>query len=124
MIEFVYHSNDETEKFLKKLQEDEIFRTLDGLARSGVDALSSATPMDSGLTASSWGYEIQVERNSVTISWTNSNLVGGTPIAILLQYGHGTGTGGYVQGMDYINPAIKPIFDKIANQVWKAVTSS
>ena len=89
----------------------------------GVSALESATPVDSGLTASSWDYEIHQSRNSAKIVWTNSNINQGVPIAIILQYGHGTRNGGYVQGRDYINPAIKPVFDRIAEGVWKEVTS-
>ena len=91
----------------------------------GVEALSKNTPLDSGLTASSWSYEIEVGENNTTITWLNSNLVEGSfPVAIMLQYGHGTGTGGYVAGQDYINPAIQPIFDNIADTIWKVVKSS
>lgn len=125
MIEYVVGgSTAKTEAFLRRLKDRDIFRMLDSLAREGVDALSSATPRDSGLTAGSWGYKITRTGGSVTISWTNSHVVDGTPVVILLQYGHGTGTGGYVAGRDFINPAIKPIFDRIDNQVWKAVTSA
>lgn len=112
-----------TEKFFKKAQKDEFFDRLDRYARMGVSALESATPVDSGLTASSWDYEIHQSRNSAKIVWTNSNINQGVPIAIILQYGHGTRNGGYVQGRDYINPAIKPVFDRIAEGVWKEVTS-
>ena len=86
--------------------------------------LSSATPVDSGETAASWYYEITNKNNTITISFHNSNIQNGVPIAILLQYGHGTGTGGWVQGRDYINPAIQPIFDQIAEYAWKEVTRS
>lgn len=113
-----------TEAFLSKLLKNDIYKNLDSYAREGVAALSSRTPVESGQTAASWGYEIKMTKSSVSIVWTNSNLVAGIPVAILLQYGHGTGTGGYVQGRDYINPAIKPVFDKIADEVWKAVTSA
>lgn len=113
-----------TENFLRRMSKGDIFRALDGYAREGVSALASATPVDSGLTAASWGYEVSRSRGSFTITWTNSHVVSGVPIAIILQYGHGTGTGGYVQGRDYINPAIRPVFDKISENVWKAVTSS
>ena len=82
----------------------------------------SATPIDSGKTASSWYYEIQEEKDSTVISFCNSNIQNGVPIAVILQYGHGTGTGGWVQGRDYINPAIQPIFDEIANRAWREVT--
>jgi len=117
-------SFDNMENFLKKMSKNEIFKKLEPFAREGVNALASATPVDSSLTAASWDYEITNSRGSWSITWTNSNIVSGVPIAILLQYGHGTGTGGYVQGRDYINPALKPIFDKIAENVWKAVTSA
>lgn len=90
--------------------------------KAGVAALASATPVDSGLTAKSWNYEIKQGRGSATITFTNSNIQNGVPIAIILQYGHGTGTGGWVQGRDYINPAIQPVFDDIANAAWKEVT--
>ena len=95
---------------------------LDRYGREGVAALSSATPVDSGLTASSWYYEIVHKEGSVSIVFNNSNIQNGVPIAIILQYGHGTGTGGWVQGRDYINPAVQPIFDRIANDAWKEVT--
>lgn len=112
------------EKFLKRAKKNDFYKNLDKYGREGVAALASATPIDSGLTASSWDYEIREGRNSVNIYWTNSNINNGVPIAVIIQYGHGTGTGGYVQGRDYINPAIRPIFDRIANNVWKEVTSS
>lgn len=113
-----------TEAFLERLSRGDIYQALNRLGQEGVVALGSATPIDSGETAYSWGYEVQRTRDSASIIWTNSNVVGGTPLVIMLQYGHGTGTGGYVQGRDFINPAIRPIFDKIANEVWKAVTSA
>lgn len=92
-------------------------------AQEGVDALASATPVDSGLTADSWYYKITERDGSVMIEWLNSNLGDGwAPIALLIQYGHATGTGGYVEGIDYINPALKPIFDKIEKKVWREVT--
>jgi hypothetical protein len=112
------------ERFLQKMSGGELFRTLERFAQQGVNALSSATPIESGLTASSWSYELKHSLTSYSITWTNSHIVDGVPIAIILQYGHGTGTGGYVSGRDYINPAIKPIFDKIADEVWKVVTSA
>lgn len=108
--------------FLEKTKEAVKIGDLDRYGREGVAALASATPIDSGLTASSWYYEIKRENGSVSISFHNSNIQNGVPIAIILQYGHGTGTGGWVQGRDYINPAIQPIFDKIANNAWKEVT--
>ncbi len=113
-----------TERFLKKMSSLEISAALNALATRGVRALASATPVDSGLTASSWGYKVTRSRGSFSIEWTNSHRAGGRPVAILLQYGHGTGTGGYVRGRNYINPAIQPIFDQIADDVWKVVTSA
>ena len=108
-------------RFLERAKEAVKIGDLDKYGRAGVDALSSATPIKTGLTASSWYYEIKNTKGSVTISFHNSNIQNGTPIAIILQYGHGTGTGGWVQGRDYINPAIQPIFDKIAEDAWKEV---
>lgn len=90
----------------------------------GVAALAAATPVDSGLTAASWGYEVESTGSTTTISWTNSHTNNGVHIAIILQYGHGTGTGGWVSGQDYIMPAIQPIFDSIADDVWKKVTTA
>jgi len=113
-----------TDMFLAKMSRGNLFRALDGFAREGVAALASATPVESGLTASSWTYKISTGRGSATISWLNTHINDGVPIAIILQYGHGTGTGGYVAGRDYINPAIRPVFDKIADSVWKEVTSA
>ena len=95
---------------------------LDKYGREGVAALASATPVDSGLTASSWYYEIINRNGTAQITFYNSNIQNGVPIAIILQYGHGTRNGGWVQGRDYINPAIQPIFDRIANDAWKEVT--
>lgn len=112
-----------TERFLKGAKKLHIEKILDRFGKEGVRALASATPVDSGLTANSWGYDVSVSRGSYSISWTNSNVVDGVPIAIILQYGHGTGTGGYVQGRDYINPTIKPIFDMIANAIWQEVVN-
>lgn len=112
------------ESFLKKMGNVDIFNQLEPLAQEGVNALASATPVNSGLTAASWDYEIIGSGRSTSIVWTNSNIVDGRPIAVMLQFGHGTGTGGYVEGRDYINPALKPIFDKIAEKAWKVVTSA
>ena len=110
-----------TERFLKGAKKLDIKRILESYGREGVRALASATPVDSGLTADSWGFQVTISKGSFSIVWTNSNVVKGVPIAIILQYGHGTGTGGYVQGRDYINPAIQPIFQKIADSVWLEV---
>lgn len=112
------------ERFLKKVSSNDIYRVLDGLGERGVAALRAATPRESGETASSWGYQVDISGGVTSITWTNSHQPNGFPIAIMLQYGHGTGRGGYVQGKDYINPAMRPIFDNIAEEVWKVVTSS
>ena len=109
-------------RFLEIAKEAVHLGDLDKYGRAGVAALASATPVDSGETASSWYYEITNKNGSAVISFRNSNVQNGVPIAIILQYGHGTGTGGWVQGRDYINPAIQPIFDQIANNAWKEVT--
>lgn len=97
---------------------------LKSYGQEGVIALSSATPKDSTLAASSWDYEVSQSKYGCSITWTNNDIEKGFPVVIMLQYGYGTKGGGYVQGRDYINPAIKPIFDKIADKVWKAVTSA
>ena len=109
--------------YMERLKETVRLGDLDKYGREGVAALASATPTDTGKTANSWYYEIERTKNSVSINFHNSNIQNGVPIAIILQYGHGTGTGGWVEGRDYINPAIQPIFDKIANDAWKEVTS-
>lgn len=111
-----------TIRFLNRAKEGEYLKVLNKYGREGVAALSSATPVDSGLTASSWKYEVKTGRGSATITFYNSNVNKGVPIAIILQYGHGTRNGGWVQGRDYINPAIQPVFDKIANEAWREVT--
>ena len=109
-------------RYLEKVKEVVKIGDLDKYGREGVAALSSATPVDTGKTASSWSYEIKHENGSASITFNNSNIQNGVPIAIILQYGHGTRNGGYVQGRDYINPAIQPIFDKIAESAWREVT--
>lgn len=116
-------SFDKTEAWLRKMASGDIFSALDRYGAEGARALSAATPQDSGLTAGSWTYEIENNAGSYSIIWGNTNIVDGTPVAILLQVGHGTGTGGYVAGRDYINPALRPIFDRIANDAWKVVTA-
>lgn len=108
-------------KFLERAKEVVHLGDLDKYGRAGVAALASATPVDSGLTAKSWYYEIKNQNGVASITFLNSNINDGVPIAIILQYGHGTGTGGWVEGRDYINPAIQPIFDQIANQAWEEV---
>lgn len=113
-----------TETFLKRLSRKAQFDILSKYGQQGVVALSGATPIDSGETARSWSYEVIQERGSCSIIWSNSHVEKGASIAVLLQYGHGTRTGGYVRGRDYINPAIRPIFDRIVSEVWKEVTST
>lgn len=113
-----------TENFLKTMSGDSIYAQLENFAQAGVFALKEATPKDSGNTAEGWSYAIDREGKTTTISWSNDQMVEGVPIVILLQYGHATGTGGFVQGKDFINPSIKPIFDNIADSVWKAVKSA
>ena len=112
-----------TTKFLEMLQSGKIFRNLDKHGRAGVDALSRATPLETGKAASSWGYTISQSNSKVTITWFNTNVEGGVNVAVILQYVHGTGTGGYVAGRDYINPAIRPVFDRILDDVWRQVTN-
>lgn len=123
MIRFGHKGDfSKTTSFLKNASKATYLDVLNKYAQEGVNALSSATPVDSGLTAKSWYYEITRKGNTTTISFNNSNIQNGVLIAIILQYGHGTRNGGYVQGRDYINPAIQPVFDKIANDAWKEVT--
>jgi hypothetical protein len=110
------------ERYLRRLSTLDLSSVLNHYGALGVDALSNATPVDTGLTASSWYYEIVQRPGYYSIRWYNSHVVEGRPIAILLQYGHGTGTGGYVEGRDYINPAIQPIFDQIASDIEKEVS--
>lgn len=117
-------SFDKTEKFLRAMATSTIDQILNSEAQKGVAALSRATPKDSGRAAISWNYKIEKSAGSVRISWTNSDVENGYPVALMIQYGHGTGTGGYIQGKDFINPAMRPIFDSIAETVWKAVTSA
>lgn len=114
-----------TDAFLTRMQHSDIMKALAKYGQEGVWALKRATPQDTGLTASEWSYEVVQEHKKVySIIWTNNNVHSGIPVVILLQYGHGTRTGGYIQGRDFINPAITPIFDRIANDVWKVVTRS
>ena len=108
--------------FLQRSKEVAKISDLDRYGQEGVAALSAATPINTGLTAKSWTYKITHKDGSVSISFHNSNIQNGVPIAIILQYGHGTRNGGWVEGRDYINPAIQPIFDKIVNKAWKEVT--
>lgn len=123
MIKF-RHKGDfsKTTNFLNRAKKVVSNRDLNKYGQAGVEALASATPKDTGLTASSWYYEIVTTNGSTTINFNNSNIQNGVPIAIILQYGHGTRNGGWVEGRDYINPAIRPIFDRIANDAWREVT--
>lgn len=113
-----------TEKFLKKSLGKNWHSILEKYGQLGVDSLSAATPVDSGMTASSWTYEIIQNESSMSIVWSNLNVVDGVNIAVILQYGHATKSGGWVEGTDYINPALKPVFDKLANDAWKEVSNS
>lgn len=110
-----------TEAFLKRASKFNIDAILDRYGKEGVSALSAATPKDTGETANSWYYKVNKGKDIITITWSNSHIVNGVPIAIILQYGHATRNGGYVEGRDYINPAIRPMFDRIANRAWEEV---
>lgn len=112
------------EKFLIKAKTGKFYETLAKYGDMGIRVLSSATPRDTGLTASSWKYEIKRTFRTYTITWTNSHIEDGVPIAIILQYGHGTGTGGWVEGRDYINPAVRTLFDEMADDLWREVTEN
>ena len=117
-------SFNKTEAFLHAMQKLDIMAILNKYGHEGVSALSAATPMDSGRTAASWSYEVERKGHIYSITWSNFDNENGFPVAIMLQYGYGTGTGGYVSGRDYINPAMRPIFDRIADEVWRAVTAA
>lgn len=110
------------ERFLNKVLRKDYLNVLEKYGRIGVQMLSESTPKDSGKTATSWGYEIVRENGKTSLVWTNSNINKGVPIAIILQYGHGTRNGGYVSGIDYINPAMRPVFKDLAVKVWREVT--
>ena len=111
-----------TTKFLTKLKQNVDISTFEKYGKKGVAALASATPVDSGLTANSWYYKIEKTNDSISLLFCNSNIQNGVPIAVILQYGHGTRNGVWVQGRDYINPAIQPIFDQIVKEAWGEVT--
>jgi hypothetical protein len=119
-------SFDKTTKFLQDMARinSTVMSAMHECGQQGVNALSDHTPVSTGRTAHAWGYEVEGDAKGCSITWTNSDVESGFPVAIMLQYGYATGTGGYVQGRDYINPAIKPIFDQIADKIWKAVTSA
>lgn len=122
MIKFTTSGNtNNTDKFLERMIKGDLYSGIERYAQEGVNALRAATPKDTNLTSESWAYEIVRSGGQVTIWWKNTNVVNGFNVAIGLQYGHGTGTGGWVQGYDYINPALRPVFDKIANGVWEEV---
>lgn len=112
-----------TTKFLTRVTHTIRRSDLERYAKKGVAALASATPVESGLTADSWTYEIISKKGSITINFINTNIQQNVPIAVIIQYGHGTGTGGWVEGRDYINPAIQPIFDEMINDIWREVTN-
>lgn len=123
MISISHKGNfNNTEKFLKGSKEIDFINLLNEYGKKGVDALSQATPIDSGITSGSWRYEIHTSKGEYKVIWTNDNINQGIPIAILIQYGHATKNGGYVEGRDFINPAMKPIFDSMANELWREVT--
>lgn len=124
MITFEHKGNfEKTTSFLKRAKEAEFLNRLDQVAKRGVIALAAATPVDSGETAASWDYEIVKTRSGANIYWTNSNLKNGVPVAILVQYGHAA-NGVYVRGNDFINPAMVPVFEDIANEAWREVTKN
>lgn len=123
MVTFKQSGNfSKTKRFLKKSSSMNIEAILNKYGKIGVQALSDATPVDSRLTADSWYYKFEHTNSGIALMFNNSNVNKGVPIAIILQYGHGTGTGGYVEGRDYINPAIQPVFDEMAESIWKEVT--
>lgn len=124
MIQLRGHRNfKHLDNFFERAKEGLYISTLDEYGRKGVEALQAATPIDTGMTANSWYYTIERTRNSVSLSFYNSNVRNGVPIAIILQSGHATRNGGWVEGIDYINPAIRPIFEEMANNMWKEVIS-
>lgn len=124
MIKFNNKGNlTKTINFLEKARNSNFYSKLESLAKEGVTALSLNTPIDSGKTSESWDYNIESQKGKIVINWTNSNVNDGVNIALIIQYGHGTGTGGYVEGIDYINSALAPIFDRISNEIWKEVSS-
>lgn len=123
-IKFKHKGNfSKTDQFFNRILKREYLNVIDKYAQRGVDALAAATPKDSGETAAAWNYIIEHDRDKTSLIFTNSHFNKGVNIAIILQYGHGTGTGGYVVGRDYINPAVQPVFDQIAEDVWKEVTA-
>lgn len=111
-----------TEKFLKRSIISNYNSIFEKYGKEGVRLLSSATPVDTGKTSESWAYEVKKSKSGISIEWSNSNVVNGVQIAVIIQYGHGTQNGAYIQGQDYINPVIKPLFDILTNDIWKDVS--
>jgi len=123
VISFRHRGNfNNTDQFLTRAQRIQYRTILEAYGKEGVRALSAATPVDTKLTSESWDYTIKISNRSFSISWTNSNIQNGVPVAILLQYGHATNNGGYVKGIDYINPSLKLIFDRLATDAWREIT--
>ena len=123
MIEFRQHGDlKDTQDFLERIVKKDYLSNLDHYGQEGVELLAAATPKRTGKTAASWKYDIERTDTSVSIVWSNTNVNNGVPIAVIIQMGHGTGTGGYVQGVDYINPALAPLFDRIVEEVTKEVS--
>lgn len=123
MIKFTEKGNfNRTERYLRRLKALELDAILNKYGQMGQNILANATPVESGETAQSWYYTIVQRPGYYSIRWHNRHQNDGVPIAVILQYGHGTGTGGYVQGRDYINPAVKPLFEEMANNAWREVT--
>lgn len=122
MIKVTSNGNfEKTKGFINRMLRLDTSSIFDHFGQLGVDALSNMTPIDTGETASSWGYRVTNDRNKPRIDWYNDNVVDGVNIAIIIQYGHATGNGAYISGIDYINPAIRPIFEQIADKLWKEV---
>lgn len=113
-----------TERFLSQMSRGALIRNMQKYASEGVQALRAATPSDSGMAAESWGSRVERTRSAITIYWTNTDIESGFPVAVMLQYGYYTGTGGYVQGRDYINPALAPVIDRLIDDIWRVVTSA
>ena len=124
-ISFTHKGNfSKLTKYLHGVKAVSLRTVLEKYGREGVEALAAATPVDTGKTASSWKYEVIIAKDYARVVWSNTNIQNGVPIAILLQYGHATGNGGFVQGRNYIKPAIQPIFDRMANEAWREVTKT
>ena len=124
-IETAHGNYKSTLSWLEKLLgfNDDLERLIEAVGHAGVDALRSGTPVDTGLAMSSWGFTTTRSPRLIQIGWHNYDIEGGYNVAILVQYGHGTGTGGYVKGRDFINPAMQPLFDKFAADIYKEVSS-